>query len=79
MISENEIEYIVTFINIDIDYFLDYKNQLKKYCIENKDLISKKNMAKIFIELEDINEHINELMKQKEEFLNHLNTTYYGE
>lgn len=78
MINEREIYYAVGVVQNDIQYFLKYKNQLKKYSIDNRVQISKVNMNKIFIEIENITLHIIELKNQEQEFLKLLDKIYYG-
>lgn len=78
MINEREIYYAVGIVQNDIQYFLKYKNQLKKYSIDNRVQISKVNMNKIFIEIENITLHIIELKNQEQEFLKLLDKMYYG-
>ena len=78
MINEREIYYAVGVVQNDIQYFLKYKNQLKKYSIDNRVQISKVNMNKIFIEIENITLHIVELKNQEQEFLKLLDKMYYG-
>jgi hypothetical protein len=78
MINEREIYYAVGVVQNDIQYFLKYKNQLKKYSIDNRVQISKVNMNKIFIEIENITLHIIELKNQEQEFLKLLDKMYYG-
>ena len=77
-INEREIYYAVGVVQNDIQYFLKYKNQLKKYSIDNRVQISKVNMNKIFIEIENITLHIIELKNQEQEFLKLLDKIYYG-
>ena len=69
MINEREIYYAVGVVQNDIQYFVKYKNQLKKYSIDNRVQISKVNMNKIFIEIENITLYIIELKNQEQEFL----------
>jgi hypothetical protein len=78
MINEREIYYAVGVVQNDIQYFLKYKNQLKKYSIDNRVQISKVNMNKIFIEIENITLYIIELKNQEQEFLKLLDKMYYG-
>jgi len=78
MINEREIYYAVGIVQNDIQYFLKYKNQLKKYSIDNRVQISKVNMNKIFIEIENITLHIIELKNQEQELLKLLDKIYYG-
>ena len=78
MINEREIYYAIGVVQNDIQYFLKYKNQLKKYSIDNRVQISKVNMNKIFIEIENITLHIVELKNQEQEFLKLLDKMYYG-
>lgn len=78
MISEKEIDYAVSVIQSDIQYFLRYKNQLKKFSIDNRVQISKVNMNKIFMEIENITLHIQNLKNQEQELLNTLDKYYYG-
>lgn len=78
MINEREIYYAVGIVQNDIQYFVKYKNQLKKYSIDNRVQISKVNMNKIFIEIENITLHIIELKNQEQEFLKLLDKMYYG-
>lgn len=78
MINEREIYYAVGVVQNDIQYFVKYKNQLKKYSIDNRVQISKVNMNKIFIEIENITLHIIELKNQEQEFLKLLDKMYYG-
>jgi hypothetical protein len=78
MINEREIYYAVGVVQNDIQYFVKYKNQLKKYSIDNRVQISKVNMNKIFIEIENITLHIVELKNQEQEFLKLLDKMYYG-
>ena len=78
MINEREIYYAVGVVQNDIQYFLKYKNQLKKYSIDNRVQISKINMSKIFIEIENITLHIIELKNQEQELLKLLDKIYYG-
>lgn len=78
MINEREIYYAVGVVQNDIQYFLKYKNQLKKYSIDNRVQISKVNMNKVFIEIENITLHIIELKNQEQEFLKLLDKIYYG-
>jgi hypothetical protein len=78
MINEREIYYAVGVVQNDIQYFVKYKNQLKKYSIDNRVQISKVNMNNIFIEIENITLHIIELKNQEQEFLKLLDKMYYG-
>lgn len=78
MINEKEIDYQVSLIQADIQYFLSYKNQLKKFSIDNRATISKINMNKIFIEIEKVTLHIQKLKNQEQEFLKLLDKMYYG-
>lgn len=78
MVSEKEIDYAVSVVQSDIQYFLRYKNQLKKFSIDNRTTISKVNMNKIFIEIENITLHIQKLKTQEQELLKTLDKFYYG-
>lgn len=78
MINEKEIDYQISLIQADIQYFLTYKNQLKKFSIDNRANITKVNMNKIFIEIEKITLHIQKLKNQEQEYLKLLDTIYYG-
>ncbi len=78
MVSEKEIDYAVSVVQSDIQYFLRYKNQLKKFSIDNRTTISKVNMNKIFIEIENITLQIQKLKNQELELLNTLDKMYYG-
>lgn len=78
MITEKEIDYAVSIVQSDIQYFLRYKNQLKKFSIDNRATISKVNMNKIFMEIENITLHIQKLKNQEQELLNTLDKYYYG-
>lgn len=78
MIDEREIDYAISFIKIDINYFLKYKNQLKKYSIDNRTSISSINMNNIIVEIENVTIYIYELKTQEQQLLNYLNKTYYG-
>jgi hypothetical protein len=78
MINEKEVDYSINVIQADIQYFIRYKNQLKKFCIDNRVVITKVNMNKIFIEIETINNHIQNLKNQEQELLNTLDKYYYG-
>jgi hypothetical protein len=78
MISEKEIDYAVNVIQSDIQYFLRYKNQLKKFSIDNRVQISRIKMNKIFMEIENITLHIQKLKNQEQELLNTLDKYYYG-
>lgn len=78
MINEKEIDYQISLIQADIQYFLSYKNQLKKFSIDNRVNITKVNMNKIFIEIEKITLHIQKLKNQEQEYLKILDTIYYG-
>ena len=48
MINEREIYYAVGVVQNDIQYFVKYKNQLKKYSIDNRVQISKVNILIIY-------------------------------
>lgn len=78
MVNEREIDYAISVVQNEIQYFLKYKNQLKKFSIDNRATISKVNMNKIFIEIENITLHIQKLKKQEQELLNTLDKFYYG-
>lgn len=78
MVNEREIDYAISVVQNEIQYFLRYKNQLKKFSIDNRATISKVNMNKIFIEIENITLHIQKLKNQEQEFLNTLDKFYYG-
>ena len=78
MVNEREIDYAISIVQNEIQYFLRYKNQLKKFSIDNRVTISKVNMNKIFIEIENITLHIQKLKKQEQELLNTLDKFYYG-
>lgn len=78
MVSQKEIDYAVSVVQSDIQYFLRYKNQLKKFSIDNRTTISKVNMNKIFIEIENITLHIQKLKTQEQELLKTLDKFYYG-
>lgn len=78
MVNEREIDYAISVVQNEIQYFLRYKNQLKKFSIDNRATISKVNMNKIFIEIENITLHIQKLKKQEQELLNTLDKFYYG-
>jgi hypothetical protein len=78
MINEKEVYYAINVIQADIQYFIRYKNQLKKFCIDNRVVITKANMNKIFIEIETINNHIQNLKNQEQELLKLLDKFYYG-
>lgn len=78
MVSEKEIDYAVSVVQSDIQYFLRYKNQLKKFSIDNRATITKVNMNKIFIEIENITLHIQKLKNQEQELLKTLDKFYYG-
>lgn len=78
MVNEREIDYAISLVQNEIQYFLRYKNQLKKFSIDNRATISKVNMNKIFIEIENITLHIQKLKKQEQELLNTLDKFYYG-
>lgn len=76
MVNEREIDYAISVVQNEIQYFLRYKNQLKKFSIDNRATISKVNMNKIFIEIENITLHIQKLKKQEQELLNTLDSQY---
>jgi hypothetical protein len=78
MITEKEIHYAISVFQDEIKYFLKYKNQLKKYCIDNRQEISKVNMNKIFIEIENITLHIKKLKNEEQGLLKLLEEKYYG-
>ena len=78
MINEREIDYAISIVQNEIQYFLRYKNQLKKFSIDNRATISKVNMNKIFIEIENITLQIQKLKNQELELLNTLDKIYYG-
>ena len=78
MINEKEIDYQVNLIQADIKYYLRYKNNLKKFCIDNRVNITKVNMNKLLLEIENIILHINNLKNQEQEYLKLLDTFYYG-
>jgi hypothetical protein len=78
MINEKELHYTINIIQSDIQYFLRYKNGLKKYIIENRASISKISLNKILIEIETITLYIRELKHQEQEFLKLLDKMYYG-
>jgi hypothetical protein len=78
MINEKEVDYSINVIQADIQYFIRYKNQLKKFCIDNRVVITKVNMNKIFIEIETINNHIQNLKNQEQELLKLLDKFYCG-
>jgi hypothetical protein len=78
MINEKEILYSIEILKNEINYFLKYKNQLKNYSIDNREKISKINMNKIFIEIENLTLHILKLKNQEKEFLKLLDSIYYG-
>ncbi len=78
MVNEREIDYAVSVVQSDIQYFLRYKNQLKKFSIDNRATITKVNMNKIFIEIENITLHIQKLKNQEQELLKTLDKFYYG-
>jgi hypothetical protein len=78
MINEKEIDYAVNVIQSDIQYFLRYKNQLKKFSIDNRAQISRIKMNKILNEVERVTLHIQNLKNQEQELLNTLDKYYYG-
>lgn len=78
MINEREIDYAISIVQNEIQYFLRYKNQLKMFSIDNRATISKVNMNKIFIEIENITLQIQKLKNQELELLNTLDKMYYG-
>lgn len=78
MINEKEIHYAISIAKDEIDYFIKYVNQLKKFTIDNRADISKINMNKIFKEVQSITLHINNLKKQEQELLKTLDKIYYG-
>lgn len=78
MINEREIDYAISIVQNEIQYFLRYKNHLKKFSIDNRATISKVNMNKIFIEIENITLQIQKLKNQELELLNTLDKMYYG-
>ena len=48
MINEKEIDYAISLIQADIQYYIRYKSKLKKFTADNRSDISKANMIKIF-------------------------------
>lgn len=78
MITEKEIDYQIKLIQEDIQYFLNYKNQLKKFSINNRMSISQLSMNKIFIEIETLTLYIQKLKNEEKEYLKLLNNIYYG-
>ena len=78
MINEKEIDYAINLIQCDVQYFIRYKSQLKKFAVDNRNTISKANMIKIFSEIERITLHIEKLKTQEQELFNILDTIYYG-
>lgn len=78
MVNDREIDYAISVLHNEIQYFLRYKNQLKKFSIDNRVNISKKNMNRIFIEIENIAVHIQKLKIQEQELLKNLDVFYYG-
>jgi hypothetical protein len=78
MVNEKEIDYAISLVQSDIQYFLRYKNQLKKFSIDNRATISKINMNKIFNEVERITLYIQNLKNQEQELLKTLHKFYYG-
>jgi hypothetical protein len=62
----------------DIHYFVNYKNQLKKFSIDNRATITKVNMNKIFSEIEQIVIYLQKLKNQEQELLKLLYNFYYG-
>jgi hypothetical protein len=78
MINEKEIDYAISLIQADIQYYIRYKSQLKKFTTDNRSDISKANMIKIFSEIEKITLHIQKLKNQEQEFLKFLDKIYYG-
>jgi hypothetical protein len=78
MITEKEIDYQIKLIQEDIQYFLNYKNQLKKFSINNRMSIPQLSMNKIFIEIETLTLYIQKLKNEEKEYLKLLNNIYYG-
>ena len=78
MINEKEVDYAINVIQCEIQYFINYRNQLKKFFIDNRATISKINMNKVFIEIETIALHIQKLKNQEQELLKLLDKFYYG-
>jgi hypothetical protein len=78
MIKEKEIDYSISLIQADIQYYIRYKSQLKKFTTDNRSDISKANMIKIFSEIEKITLYIQKLKNQEQELLKLLDKIYYG-
>ena len=78
MINEKEIDYAISLIQADIQYYIRYKSQLKKFTTDNRSDISKANMIKIFSEIEKITLYIQKLKNQEQELLKLLDKIYYG-
>ena len=78
MINQREIDYAISIVQNDIYYFVNYKNQLKKFSIDNRATITKVNMNKIFSEIERIVIYLQKLKNQEQELLNLLDKFYYG-
>ena len=78
MINEKEIDYAISLIQADVQYYIRYKSQLKKFTTDNRSDISKANMIKIFSEIEKITLHIQKLKNQEQELLKLLDKIYYG-
>jgi hypothetical protein len=76
--NEREINYAIGINSDEISYFLNYKNQLKKFSIDNRHLLSKVKMNKILIEIEHLVIHINNLKTEKKELIKLLDKIYYG-
>ena len=78
MINEKEIDYSINLIQADIQYYIRYKSQLKKFTADNRSDICKANMIKIFSEIEKITLYIQKLKNQEQELLKLLDKIYYG-
>ena len=78
MINEKEIDYAISLIQADIQYYIRYKSQLKKFTTDNRSDISKANMIKIFSEIEKITLYIQKLKNQEQQLLKLLDKIYYG-
>jgi hypothetical protein len=78
ILNDKEIDYAINLTQADIQFFIRYKGQLKKFAVDNRSQINKANMVKIFSEIERITLHIVNLKNQEQELITLLDKIFYS-
>lgn len=78
ILTDKEIDYAINIVQSDIQYYIRYKSQLKKFAVDNRAKISKANMIKIFSEIEKITLHILNLKNHEQQLIILLDKAYYS-